>query len=782
MTILPTLAFAVGLWGCVKTTATCPEPTSVTRQDGTGGSPAVVPVDQDTRLRLDGSGFLVLPADPQAGTASVPTVWLESEPRVALTDVVWVDQALEATLPAQDPPLAAGLYDVTVENPGGCAATLADAVELSDEPVPWLDESIAVTAVTPPFGWTEDRTAVTISGSGFTSTPRAWLDLSADDGASFEDAGELQQVAFIDDGSLTAVVPFGLPVGGPYDLLVQNPDGGYNLLAQAFTVTADPPPDVLQVDPPAGSTQEDTPVAITGRDFVDGLRVLLIAQDGTEVEASVGSVSADAIQATVPSASMAVGAWVLRVQNPDGSWDDWAAFVVRNPSAKLGTAGAWAEGPPMQVARAGLGLVTHVDDLGRGFLYAVGGRDASGAALASVEVAEVDAYGTIAAWRLLPEALGTPRADVAVVALGDHVYAIGGDDGAGALGTVERASFLSDGDRPVVLEAEAVESGSLEAGAWYYRVSAVMGLDHPDNPGGESLASEVVVVRTTSEAGGVRLAWEAVPDATAYRVYRTDAVDGAAGAEHRVADSVADTTWTDEGAAAGTEGWVPEGALGRWTLLDEALVEATSDGGVVTGETASGETLAWLVGGANAAGDPTDLVQALGEDGAWFEAGRLGTARRDLGAALAHAGVAPSLGDDDGRYLLACEGDDGVGATNLIEVALVGADGMLEPFEEASRLDAGGQARLGLQCLVATDWFYLLGGGGDIDEAESSGRQAGVEGPGLELGSWSSTSDSGTLVVPRADFGLAGLRSSLYAAGGRTDSDAATASVEQVVY
>ena len=50
------------------------------------------------------------------------------------------------------------------------------------------------------------------------------------------------------------------------------------------------------------------------------------------------------------------------------------------------------------------------------------------------------------------------------------------------------------------------------------------------------------------------------------------------------------------------------------------------------------------------------------------------------------------------------------------------------------------------------------------------------------MGSWSSSSASGTFGTPRADFGLAGVRAMLYAAGGRTDAADATDTIEQVVY
>ena len=84
-------------------------------------------------------------------------------------------------------------------------------------------------------------------------------------------------------------------------------------------------------------------------------------------------------------------------QNEDGTWDEHAAFVVRNPSAKLGTDGAWAESEPLNLPRVGVGVEEHIDDLGRGFVFAVGGSDGS-APMTSVERAATDAFGTLAPW------------------------------------------------------------------------------------------------------------------------------------------------------------------------------------------------------------------------------------------------------------------------------------------------------------------------------------------------------------------------------------------------
>jgi hypothetical protein len=778
-----TLALACALTvSCTRFEEPCPAVEGVALDNGAASAWN----GEESALTITGSSFQALPVNlSESPSAAVPEVWLEASPRVALA-VVWVDEsALAATLPLTDPLVAPGTYDVTVINPGGCADTLEAAVTVSDTPPPYLDDSLRVDAVTPPFGWADEATAVTISGEGFISTPQAWLDLDPDDGQSnFEDDTQLANVAWIDGGSLTAVVPAGLAVGGPYDLLVLNDDGGYNLLVDAFTVTADPPPDILTVLPQAGSTQEDTPVTIEGESFVDGATVVLIDSAGTETSASTSATSATTIDATVPSSSLSAGAYLVRVENPDGSYDDWAAFVVRNPSAKLGTAGAWAEAQSLLTARAGLGLVTATDSLGRGWLYAVGGEDAAGNVLASVELAGTDAFGTLGTWTDGVHPMNTPRAHAVIVAHDGWLWAIGGDGGSGALDTVERAAFLDGeaGVRPEITSAEGAEDGELAAGTWYYRVSAVMPDDDPWNPGGETLASDVAVVRLGSDLGSVALTWEGVEGATSYRVYRTDAANGAAGAEHRVAADLTDTTWTDQGEPPGTASWVPDGGLGEWVVLDEALPSPVAHAAGLIATDPDGEAYVYVVGGSADGDTPSGDVLALDPSGGWFTAGTLTTPRLDHGAAVAGPDEAQAMGEDSPTFLVALQGNDGSDVTEISEYAEILVGGTLSSFAELSRLDAGGQARLDAQGLVATGWIYVLGGGGDEDDAEASGRQSEVEGPELDLGSWSSTSSTGTLVVPRADFAIAPLRATLYAAGGRTDSESATTSVEQVVY
>ncbi len=773
---IPLLVLCTAVWGCGHDlNGACPEIDAATELDSPDVA-ASVSGAQGGWLTVHGDGFELLP-EGLDGNAWLPTAVLElGDAEVDLEVVYRSARQMDLHLPPQDPTLTAGLWDLTITNPNGCSDTLAESVDVN---LRQLDDSIVVAEVIPPFGWTEQATAVTILGAGFASTPRAWLsvgDLVYD--------WEIEQVAFIDSGSLTGIVPAGLPVGGPYDLIVENPGGGLNLLESAFTITADAPPNILELTPEAGETQDDTSVTILGENFDTTVQVSLFDQDGAEVQATVTTATSTQIDAVFPSSGdLSVGAWIVRATNADGTWDEHAAFVVRNPSAKLGTAGAWYESEPFQQARVGHGLAATTDALGRGFLYAIAGSDGTGA-LATVERAQADAFGTLGGWETLSTVLLEARAHGAFFEQGGWLYALGGENASGVLDTAERARILIDeaGAHPSFTEVvERPDSGGLAAGAWYYRVSAVMAANHADNPGGETPASAAWVTWVTEPGSAVELTWTSVPGAESYRLYRSDGPNGAAGSEHRVADGITATSLTDDGLAPGTAGFVPVGGLGTWQALPD-LPTPWSHGALARATDPAGVRRAYLVGGWDGAALVADIHALDPASDTWTVAGTLATPRADNMAMVAGPNQAINLGMGSPTYLVVSEGEDGAGVTNDAVFAPVEANGLLGPWSDLNRLNGGGQARMDGSGLAAAGHMYIIGGGTGAASAESSSRQSEIQGPNLDMGSWSSASASGNLTVPRADFGLVQLRATLYATGGRTDAEAATASVEQVVF
>lgn len=77
--------------------------------------------------------------------------------------------------------------------------------------------------------------------------------------------------------------------------------------------------------------------------------------------------------------------------------------------------------------------------------YVIGGANASGTALRSVERAMINADGTVGEFQSSAVQLVSLRAKSVAVRVGGYVYVVGGSDGATELSTVERASINADG-------------------------------------------------------------------------------------------------------------------------------------------------------------------------------------------------------------------------------------------------------------------------------------------------------------------------------------------------
>jgi len=237
-----------------------------------------------------------------------------------------------------------------------------------------------------------------------------------------------------------------------------------------------------------------------------------------------------------------------------------------NPSGNL--VGGWTAAPSLVTGRRSLGVASaRLDDASR-FLYAIGGEDAAGTALTSIEVAALDRFGKLGAWTKQSNELKVARSGHAVVRRGLYLYAIGGtssvngtrgadntDPSGTPLTSIERAKLLEPSGAPTLDAATAsTATGTLSKGTYYYRVAAVLDGSTPATEG-ETLPSEVVVVTLTA-TGQVQLSWTApsVGSVASYRVYRTAAADGASGSEVLLETGVVGTTFTDTGSEMpGTE-------------------------------------------------------------------------------------------------------------------------------------------------------------------------------------------------------------------------------------
>jgi hypothetical protein len=683
---------------------------------------------------------------------------------------------------------------------------------------------VAITRVDPPFAATGTKTPITITGTGFLATPAVYLRGTAGDASGAFIT--LTQAAFIDSTSMTVQVP-SLAVG-TYELAVVDPNGCAGVYA-GFKVVANPVPLVLTVSPATGTTQSDVPVTITGCHFptAPGLAIVSSTNVVTAETASAATctgatnVCADAsplctMTGTVATAALATGAYLVRVTNvADATYGEYASFVVTNPSAKL--SGGFVPTSPLVTGRRSLGVVTgRVDDANR-FVYAIGGEDASGAALASVEVAQLDRFGKAGKWFVQRRALTAPRSGLAVVRQGRWLYAIGGTSATNGtkgaaptgapLGTIERAKILDAANAPIVADPIAsTSSGTLAKGTYYYQVEAVMGAGDPDNPSGETVASGEVVATLTA-AGHVDLTWAAVPGAVSYRVYRSKVADDPSGTEVLLAtvsgDGGATVGFTDTGAATpGTELPVHLGATGPWTQV-ATLASARLDTAATIAPDPTG-TLHLIVAGGwgSCAGGAAAIMNCyesttITPDGSALGAPTLvadlthpmKNARMRFGlAAMTKENGPPGFADggaSTAAFVVASGGYGLGGNGETIEYAQVGASTLGNWGLPGSGF---GNERDGSQLLIVNGYAYALLGGTapNYSQTSSLSSTATVTSTGdasfplvLDFGNWSNAGANFATKIGR--HGIGSESAHIYVVGGTTNDVDALATVYQIL-
>lgn len=535
--------------------------------------------------------------------------------------------------------------------------------------------------------------------------------------------------------------PNGIVPGGPYELRVKDPSGATGTISAAngFTVLENPAPAITSISPSAINTQDlapaTNPLVVTGQNFGAGARVQLLSKltSGNILAcdlAPTGTQSDTKLQAVVPGTidaalcaeytatgtkvtastglTVAAGFYVVRVQNNDNpAYANYSGLIVTNPAGKPSNGPALTT--KLAVPRANFPLVLATDDFGQPFLYALGGTNGT-TTLASVEVAPVTLFGELGGqctgstctFRTLERsALGagagaTPvarRGATAVVRTvpGDtsYLFVLGGIRADGtAMNTVERAQVLKVADAPGLLPPTVGTGGTLPAGTFYYRVSAVRDAADPKNPGGETLPSdEYPVTVGTAGAATTSLSWPCIPGAAKYRVYRTAEANAVSGSE-LLLDEVAATagsctgsplpnvSYTDTGAKTPAgDAPLPPGALGKWasagTLLNErgnAAARLVDDTVYVSGGFCSTvvTTLCPSAGTTLASVERATFAANTADLGTFAAAGTLNKARQRHSLALANSTTAPgaftSTTAPDNRqdaWLLAVGGDAG---------------------------------------------------------------------------------------------------------------------------
>lgn len=505
--------------------------------------------------------------------------------QLAFNAVPGFPNRLQAIVPSGQAP---GSYDLTLEDGLHCPTILPAAFTVTST------TTVTLKDVVQPFGATPSDAAVTIRRDAiapapgdhpFVDTPRVFLNPHA--GAPTDIAVAMQSVAFLDGARVTGIVPAGTPAK-VYDVVLVNPDGTVGLLPSGYTETAGALPAIDVATPASIVDATGQHVTLSGKNFAVGDMVSLACVTATGVsEAAPAVVAADPIctgadctQAiTIDGSALAIGSvCVARVTNPDGTFNDFSAIGVTNSSLNLD---APHKGSDMTIGRRALVAAAGNATAANRFVYAIGGDSGTvTSALDSVEFAPVDRFGTFGAFVVQPSQLRAPRTLAGAVTVGRYIYLVGGNDGTGPTATAERALILAPEESPQVTDVDLqLQATGLDPGTYHYRVSATFSASDPDNPGGESLASDEFTIRAPSFPGkkvALTLIWRApvdalgapLPNVTGYRIYRT-AKNGAPGSEVLLGTAPASprTSLDDGSGVLGTQVPLPLGTTSTWSAL-----------------------------------------------------------------------------------------------------------------------------------------------------------------------------------------------------------------------
>lgn len=232
----------------------------------------------------------------------------------AHADVVAVTGSTAASAAFQWVP--AGLYELTVTNPGGCSTTHATQIAVELGPVAFFADPVTV--------YNGIETQLTVYAGGYLPADRP---LSAE--LVPTGGGSSVPLTNVDDSDLDAVratVPSGTATG-VYDVRIDASTGGcaVSVLPAAVTVVDQIDVDLQIVEPGFGWTDTATPVTITADATAGGFdatpRVFLnpVSASSTAVALqAVTFVDSETLTAVIPS-GLPTDTYDLIVVNPDGT-------------------------------------------------------------------------------------------------------------------------------------------------------------------------------------------------------------------------------------------------------------------------------------------------------------------------------------------------------------------------------------------------------------------------------------------------------------------------------
>ncbi|HRI65443.1 MAG TPA: IPT/TIG domain-containing protein [Polyangium sp.] len=717
---------------------------------------------------------------------------------------------VQVVIPKDQPP---GSYDLFMNDATGCSTVLQQALTITDK------LEVSIKSVQPPFGYTQTQTDVTIfrdtmapapADKPFVATPRVFFNPA--NPMPTDIAIQLQSVSFQNADTLTAVVPKNQPAN-TYDMIVVNPDGTVGLLYDAFRVQTVPPPTVTAVTPSSIVSATNQMVTVTGQNFSMST-ISLTCKDAMGTATMVPMVTSGMVSCTgadctqtatidgsvVPSGSTCI----LRLTNADGSYFDYSAIGVTNASLNLSNP---KPGPMMNTGRRALGAAAGNATAAARFIYAIGGD--GGAAMAnapfnSVEAAGVDLFGNIGPWGNQQFTLNAARAFAGSVTAGRYIYVTGGTDGTNTLATVERARILDPLEVPQLNIDDIVPADTgLDGGYWIYRVSAVFSAADLDNPNGESLASDPLLLKVPALMGKkikIMLSWAPpvdslnmpLPNVAGYRIYRTPMVNGVSGDEVRIAEvGLGITTFADDGTAApSTEKPLPTGSTGAWRTLPAMNTPRKGHAAAIAPDPADPKNKFYVYSllGANATGASVTSYEYLpvtiapnGRQtvGTWTTGANAFSAGRWQTSAWVADNTTSTVIPAGETWIYVGGGfSTGTMLSGKVEAAKVNAGGELGSVSDVPKDFTSSAAGYGV-CAANGHLFQFGGQNG----TPSSGAKAATlisPAPTLNMQSWNAEGLNTT--EPRYLMGSAVQSAFIFLIGGQTAASAASQSTELVVW
>jgi hypothetical protein len=722
---------------------------------------------------------------------------------------------LQATVPAGT---AAGDYDVAVNDGSGCAAAMQHAITVTD------NLSIHAGLVTPPFGQDSASQALTIvlgSASSATGIPRAFLN-PANSAAA---AVQLQSVTPVNSTTLTALAPANTPEG-VYDVVLVWPDGSVAVLDSAFSSVSSALPVITDAVPQSLVNASGQNLQLRGTGFSGsevslrcktGSSVTTIAATTNSTESCGGSPSTCTQDVVFDTSSVPTGTvCVARATNADGVYAEFSAIGITNSSYNLSAPQA---GQALITGRRALASSAVQATSAARFVYAIGGDTGSVAgALGSVEFAPVDVFGNMSPWVQSRQALPAARSFAADATLGRYVYVFGGNSGSGSVKSGARALVLSPEEVPGMGDVDLCLLGGstncftltspgagLEPGNYSYRVAAVIDAADPVNLGGETLASDPLILRLQGAQDrhvAVKFSWTAPRDSlgatlggiTGYRVYRTPK-DGAPGSDEQLLATVGTSTLTfiDDGTATLTDSEtpLPQGSTSAWQALPDLNTAREGSRGLVAQDPS--DPTKWyvysLLGRTDSSSGLTSyeyLPVTLAANGrqtlanAWTTGSNHSAVGRWQHGGWAIDSVDSQFVSGSASWIYVGGGflADGTTHDGTVEAGAVQAGGEIGTFADVTNFTV---KRVGYGTAGAANQLFIFGGIGNAASALNTASSSALASPAPDNGNWNSEGLS--LTHARYLFGSPIQSAFIFMiAGDTTGSGSVTNTTETVVW